>query len=162
PARVHEVALADPDALASFALPRDVDNLRELIQACHARLVVIDPVVASIETKLDAYKDQHVRQVLADLGRVAHDEHCAMVMVGHLNRVPSKDAFLRIANSTAFWNAARSVVVITHDGDETSDMRLVAQRKANLSRLAPIERHVLEEVVLPETVDPETGQRIVT
>jgi hypothetical protein len=83
-------------------------------------------------------------------------------MVGHLNRAPSTEAYLRIANSVAFWNGARSVVLITPDGDESSGQVLVAQRKVNYARLAPIERHVLEEVVLPDTFDPETGQRVVT
>ena len=39
---------------------------------------------------------------------------------------------------------------------------LIAQRKANLARLAPVERHRLEEIVLPDTFDPETGERLVT
>jgi len=34
-----------------------------------------------------------------------------------------------------FWNAARSVVLVTEDDDD--DSRLVAQRKANYARLVP-------------------------
>jgi putative DNA primase/helicase len=162
PGRVHELVLADADSLESFSLPRDVDELHARVRECSARLVVIDPIVAAVETKLDAYKDQHVRQVLAQLWRIAREEDCAVVMVGHLNRVPSTDAYLRIANSTAFWNAARSVVLVTEDGDDANGRRLIAQRKANLTRLAPVERHELEEIVLPGTVDPETGSPIVT
>lgn len=63
--RIHELVLTDADSLASFSLPGDIDDLQTLVRACRARLVVIDPVVAAIETSLDAYKDQHVRQVLA-------------------------------------------------------------------------------------------------
>ena len=159
--RIHELVLANGD-LTEFSLPRDVDDLRMLVRASGAKLVVVDPVVASIETRLDAYKDQHVRQVLAQLWHMAKDEDCAVAIVGHLNRVPSVEAYLRIANSMAFWNASRSVVLLTYDGDERDGVRLVAQRKANLARLSAIERHVLEEVVLPETFDPETGNRIVT
>jgi hypothetical protein len=100
--------------------------------------------------------------VLAQLWRISREEDCAIALVGHLNRVPSTDAYLRISNSTAFWNAARSVVLITEDGDSDDRMRLVAQRKANLAPLAPVERHRLEEVVLPNTLDPETGEPIIT
>jgi hypothetical protein len=139
-----------------------VAELHGLVQQVSAKLVVIDPIVAAVESKLDAYKDQHVRQVLAQLWRVAREEDCAVALVGHLNRVPSTDAYLRIANSSAFWNAARSVVLITQDGEEDDGSRLIAQRKANLARLAPIQRHVLEEIVLPDTIDPDTGERIVT
>ncbi len=62
----------------------------------------------------------------------------------------------------AFWNASRSVVLVTEDGDEDNGLRLVAQRKANLSGRAPVERYRLEEVVLPGIVDPESGKPIVT
>jgi len=162
PARVHELVLADADSLDSFSLPRDVDDLHALVRDCCARLVVIDPIVAAVDTKLDAYKDQHVRQVLAQLWRVAREEDCAIALVGHLNRLPTTDAYLRIANSMAFWNAARSVILVTEDGDDENGLRLIAQRKANLAALAPVERHRLEEIVLPNAVDPETGRSIVT
>jgi putative DNA primase/helicase len=162
PERVHELVLADADSIESFSLPRDIDDLQALVRSCRARLVVIDPIVAAVEAKFDAYKDQHVRQVLAQLWRISREEDCAVSLVGHLNRVPSTDAYLRISNSTAFWNAARSVVLITEDGDSDDGHRLVAQRKANLAPLAPVERHLLEEIVLPGTVDPESGEPIVT
>ena len=162
PEFVHEVVLAESGSLDAFTLPRDIDNLTTLVRSRSARLVVIDPVVAAVDTKLDAYRDQHVRQVLWQLWKVARDEDCAIALVGHLNRVPSTDAFLRIANSMAFWNAARSVVLVTEDGDADNGMRLIAQRKANLTRLAPVKRHRIEEFVLPDTLDPETGSPIVT
>ena len=162
PELVHEVVLADVGSIDSFSLPRDVDELRALVRSRSARLVVIDPVVAAIDSKLDAWKDQHVRQVLAQLWQVAREEDCAVALVGHLNRAPSTEAYSRIGNSTAFWNAARSVVLITEDGDADNGFRLVTQRKANLARLAPVERHRLEEVVLPGVVDAETGTPIVT
>lgn len=162
PGRVHELVLSDADSLDAFSLPRDVDELSRLVHDVEARLVVIDPIVAAVESKLDAYKDQHVRQVLAQLWRVAREEDCAVALVGHLNRVPSTDAYLRIANSSAFWNAARSVVLITEDGDDENGLRLVAQRKANLAPLAAVERHRLDEIVLPGIVDPGTGKPIVT
>jgi hypothetical protein len=159
PERVHELVCEDATSLASFTLPGDLEGLQAAVRQVSARLVVIDPIVAAIDASLDAYKDQHVRRVLAELWRISREENCAVVNIGHLNRVPSTDAYLRIANSVAFWNASRSVVLITEDADD-EDGRLVAQRKANLARLAPVERHRIEEVVL-DLVDPETGQPIV-
>ena len=155
------MVVADAGSLDALSLPRDINELRQLVQERSARLVVIDPIVAAVDAKLDAYKDQHVRQVLAQLWHIAREEDCAIVLVGHLNRVPSTDAYLRIANSMAFWNASRSVVLV-EDGDQDNGLRLVAQRKTNLARLAPVERHLLEEVVLPDALDAETRQPIVT
>ena len=65
-----------------------------------------------------------------------------------------------MANSVAFWNASRSVVLVTEDGE--GDSRLVAQRKANYARPCPVERHRVEEVLLPDRFDPDTGERVVT
>jgi hypothetical protein len=125
-------------------------------------LLIIDPIVAGMDTAFDAHKDQHVRAVLNGLAELAETADCAVVIVGHLNKTPSSEAYVRIANSVAFWNAARSVVVVAEDPDFPDDLRLVAQRKANYSRIGSVERHRIEEVVLPSTLDPETGDPITT
>jgi hypothetical protein len=157
---VHEMYW-EGDGLATVQLPRDLLDLQRLVHSVEAKLIVIDPIVAAIETSLDAHKDQHVRHVLDWLARLAVDEDAAVALVGHLNKAPSTEAYIRVANSIAFWNACRSVVLVTEDGDD-EDSRLVAQRKANWARLRPVERHRVEEVLLPDMLDPETGERIVT
>jgi hypothetical protein len=99
--------------------------------------------------------------VLGQLAAVARRQDCAVVLVLHLNKAPSKDAYLRISSSTGFYNAARSVVLVVPDPEEPEGHRLVAQVKANWSRRSPVQRHVLEEIVLPE-IDPDTGRNVVT
>jgi putative DNA primase/helicase len=158
--RVHEVVVDRLD-IDPVCLPRDVEELATLTTSIGARLLVIDPVVAALETSLDAHKDQHVRVVLAQLAALAEETDCAIAMVGHLNKTPSREAYLRIGGSVAFFNAARSVVLVTEDKVDT-DMRLVSQSKANYSRTRPVERHRIEEVILPGTLDPETGAPITT
>ena len=120
---------------------------------------MIDPIVAAFVTELNAWKDQDVRSVLGRLAELAEHADCAVAIVGHLNKAPSTDAYIRVANSIAFWNASRSVVLVTEDGD--GDSRLIAQRKANYARLCPVERHRVEEIQL-DRIDPATGEPIVT
>ena len=51
-------------------------------------------------------------------------------------------------------------MLVTEDHDEPASHRLVAQRKANWSRARPIERHRIEEMLLPRSIDdgrPEDG-----
>jgi AAA domain len=160
--RIHEIAFDGAEGIDMLQLPRDLLLLYEAVQEVRAKLVVIDPIVAAIETSLDAHKDQAVRHVLGGIAQLSEDESCAVALVGHLNKAPEKDAYLRVANSVAFWNASRSVVLVTEDPERGEDYRLVAQRKANWGRLIPVERHRLEGIVLPETLDPETGERIDT
>ena len=112
--------------------------------------------------KLDAYKDQHVRQVLTQLWRVAREEDCAVARRPP-NRVPSSGPVPahRQQRRRSGTRPARSCSM-TPEGEDDAGLRLIAQRKANLSRLAPVERHQLEEMILPDTLDPETGKPIVT
>lgn len=159
---VHEVVVRGFDGIDPVRLPRDVDELERLIHGVEAKLLIIDPVVAAIDTALDAHKDQHVRSILARFKDMAESTDCAFAQVAHLNKTPSRDAYIRIGGSVAFYNASRSVVLVTEDPDEPEALRLITQSKANYSRLRPVERHRIEEVVLPGAIDPETGDPIVT
>jgi hypothetical protein len=159
--RVYEVVVDQLD-IDPLRLPRDLTDLEALVTESHARLVVIDPVIAALDTAIDAHKDQHVRVILAKLSALAERHECAVVLVGHLNKAPSREAYLRIGGSTAFYNAARSVVLVTHDRDDEPDLRLIAQEKANYARRKPVERHRIEEIALPGTPDPENGNPIIT
>jgi hypothetical protein len=160
--RVHEFVFDGAEGIDMLQLPRDLLPLYQAVQDVRAKLIIIDPIVAAIETSLDAHKDQAVRHVLGGLAQLSADEDCAVALVGHLNKAPEKDAYLRVANSAAFWNASRSVVLVTEDPEHGEDYRLVAQRKANWGRMIPVERHLLEGIVLPETLDPDSGEPIDT
>ena len=158
--RVFDIRV--PEHQGPVVLPTDLGELRERVREVQARLVIIDPIVAAIDVSLDAHKDQHVRAVLAELAALAEQEDLAIALVGHLNKTPSREAYVRVANSIAFWNASRSVVLVTEDPEEPESHRLVAQRKANFARLATIERHRIEPTILPGTIDPQTGSPIET
>jgi hypothetical protein len=161
PSRVHVIVPEHRDYVEPVALPRDVIAVEELVRSVEAKLLIVDPIVAAIVVELDAHKDQHVRSVLARVTEIAEEVDCAVAIVGHLNKAPSTDAYIRVANSVAFWNASRSVVLITEDnGGE--ELRLVAQRKANYARLRPVERYRIEPVVLPHLVDPTDGRPVET
>lgn len=158
--RVFDIIV--PEHQGPVVLPSDLSELRECVRSVQAQLVIVDPVVAAIDVSYDAHKDQHVRAVLAELAALTEQENLGLAMVGHLNKAPSREAYIRVANSVAFWNASRSVVLVTEDPEQPDDVRLVAQRKANFARLAPIERHRIEPITLEGTVDPDTGKAIET
>jgi AAA domain len=58
--------------------PGDLAELEHAIRDHGVRLVVVDPIVAAIDTKLDAHKDQHVRSVLGALRGLAEDTETAI------------------------------------------------------------------------------------
>ncbi len=155
--RVKEIYIAG-DELDQVTLPGDVDALRRLVHTHEARLVIIDPIVAGIDMHFDTHKDRDVRVVLSQLHAVAEEERCAITIVGHLNKGASTDAYLRVGSSVAFWNAARSVVLITEDDLDKDVYRLVSQVKPNLSPPGPPQRWRMQDVHIGD--DPDSGAPI--
>ena len=97
-----------------------------------ARLVMIDPVSASIDLKLDAHRDQDVRVVLGQLAQARR----AAAARGRDERAPEQGARrpTRICGSTARPRSTtrrRSVLTVTRDPGEPSWHRLVAHHKSN-------------------------------
>lgn len=158
PSRVIEVQV-ELNAGGVVVLPEDLDQLKHVIQDHHVRLVIIDPIIAAIDLRLDTFKDQHVRSVLGQLRKVAEDTDSAIVGIGHLNKAPSSEAYIRIANSVAFWNAARAVIIVTEEDDEH---RLISQVKGNWSAGRAVQRWRMEPITLPDETDPSTGKGVET
>jgi RecA-family ATPase len=143
-----------------LTLPGDLAELRRVVQETGTRLLAIDPVAAAISLKLDAHRDQDVRVVLGELDKMAKELELSVVLVAHLNKAPSSDAYIRIGGSTAFYNACRSVITVTLDPDD-EDHRLVAQHKANYSRLAAVQRHRIEQVIFEANNEPIVTSKMV-
>lgn len=143
---VHELYVDMVDGGISF--PADLPDLERHVQDTDARMVLVDPVSASVDLKLDAHRDQDVRVVLGQLAALASRAELSPLLLAHLNKTPSSDPYLRINGSTAFYNAARSVLTVTRDPEEPDWHRLVAHHKSNYGPLAPVERWR----VIPKTI----------
>jgi AAA domain len=149
---VHELYVDLLDGSISF--PADLGELDRHVLETEAVLVLIDPVSASIDLKLDAHKDQDVRVVLGQLAQLAERERLAILQNAHLNKAPSADPYLRINGSTAFYNASRSVLTVTRDPEEPDLHRLVAHHKSNYGPLADVERWKVEPVMVATGYGP--------
>jgi RecA/RadA recombinase len=121
----------------AIVFPLDLEELARHVTETEARLVVIDPISAGIDVRLDSHKDRDVRVVLCRLAKLAEELRLAVVLVVHLNKSPSSDAYTRISGSVGFYNASRSVVVVTRDPLEPDWRRLVAQVKSNTGASPP-------------------------
>jgi KaiC/GvpD/RAD55 family RecA-like ATPase len=145
----------------SIVFPLDLEELARHATETDARLVVIDPISAGIDVRLDSHKDRDVRVVLGRLAKLAEELRLAFVLVVHLNKSPSNDAYTRISGSVGFYNASRSVIVVTRDPLDPDWRRLVAQVKSNYGRLAPVERWRVEVVDVPSEEGPIPVARLV-
>jgi KaiC/GvpD/RAD55 family RecA-like ATPase len=157
--RLYELYVDPVDGSVSF--PTDLPELERHARALDARMVVIDPVSAAIDLRLDAHRDQDVRVVLGQLAKLAERERLAIVQNAHLNKAPSTDPYLRINGSTAFYNAARSVLTVSEDPLDRETQRLVAHHKSNYGPLAPVQRWKIEAVSVPSDFGPVETMKMV-
>jgi hypothetical protein len=159
--RVRFVSIKTAEGIEDgTAIPDDMDELERLVAEVEARLVVVDPLVAHLPMHIDSHKDQSVRRALAPLYRLAETQNCAVVALLHLNKAQGLAPLMRLGGSGAFGNAARSVLLLDRDPDdsegEEGDQRVLAHIKCNVAPLAPSLVYAVKPILLSATdSDPE-------
>lgn len=118
-----------------FAIPDDLDWLREEIERSSCRIVVIDPLTSYLSSSLNANSDQDVRAALGPLGNVANETRTAIVLVRHLRKAAADHAIHRGGGSVAIGAAARSVLLVERD-PQHADLQVLAPVKTNVGRMA--------------------------
>jgi hypothetical protein len=128
----------------SLDLEVDLAALGQMLAACAARLVVIDPLVAFLGRSTDIYRANEVRSVLAPLVKLAEQHDCAIVAIRHLNKAKAGRTIYAGQGSIDFTAAARSVLLAGSAADDPAAHALVhiksniaAQGAAVAYRLVP-------------------------
>jgi hypothetical protein len=120
----------DDERLAS--LPADAFLLRQAIARTGARLVVVDPLMAWLDSSVDSHKDQGVRHALHKLASLAEDSGAAFLIVRHLNKAVGGNPLYRGGGSIGIIGAARSGLLVGRDPDDPTS-RVLASTKCNLA-----------------------------
>jgi hypothetical protein len=135
--RVHIVeGVPTGDGDRPLRFPEDLRKLRDGITEHNARLVIIDPIMGFLEGHVDSHKDQSIRDVLAEIKRVAEETGAAIVMIRHLNKKAGESAMYRGGGSIAITAAARSALVVGRVPDQP-DTYALAVVKCNLAPPTP-------------------------
>jgi hypothetical protein len=125
------------DDVRPFSIPGDLKALDAALEQWPVALVWIDPVLGTIEKKFDSHRAQDVRHVLEPLGEVIRKHETACLPVLHFNKGTSSNALVKIAESSAFTQVARSVLLLAVDPEaedpETSPDRVLLLPKKNLA-----------------------------
>jgi hypothetical protein len=155
--RVHFIRVTVEAREELVTLPFDIAAIEERAICIGARLLVVDPIVATLDRSLDSHRDQSVRRALAPLAQFAERANLAVVGVMHLSKQQGTDLLNRVSGSVAFGAAARSVLVLAHypedpDG-ELGHNRVLVPAKANWGRYAPSLRCRIDTA----TVDTSNG-----
>ena len=112
------------------------ERLEQAIRETGAKLIVLDPLQAYLGSKVDMNRANEVRPVMKRIASVANRMHCAVILVGHMNKSPNQKAGYHNLGSVDFTAAARSVLVVGRlkSGDT---VRVVAQSKSSLAPEGP-------------------------
>ncbi len=119
-----------------FSLSHDLEVLEAEIKRTKAVLVVLDPLTAVLGRRLDASRDQDVREVFTPLAQLAERANCAILIIRHLSKGASHNALYRGAGSIGIIAAARTGLILTRHPYE-ENKRILATTKNNLSNKAP-------------------------
>ena len=108
------------------------ERLEASVSEIGAKLLILDPIQAYLGAKIDMNKANEVRPVFKQLARVAEDNECAIVLIGHQGKNQMYSEQQSLLGSIDQVAAARSVLTVTkHPNDKM--LSLINHTKSSLS-----------------------------
>ena len=107
-------------------------RLAQAIQEPGAGLLVLDPIQAYLGDGVDMHRANEVRPIFKRLGQLAEQTGCAIVLVGHMNKMQGAKSAYRGLGSIDFRAAARSVLLVGRSKDD-AETRVVVHDKSSLA-----------------------------
>jgi hypothetical protein len=126
----------DGERKLPLLLPRDLPVLRTLLDGGRVKLLVIDPFLS--------FLGGDVTQTLRQLGDLADETGCAILLVRHLARGKVKEPLYRGAGPMAIIAAARSALLLARHPDDP-ECRVLVPYKNSLGKLAQGRTFTIEE-----------------
>lgn len=107
-------------------------RLEEAIIQTKARLVVLDPIQGFLGADVDMHRANEIRPLMKRVAVLAEKYHCAIILIGHMNKNSNGKSSYRGLGSIDFQAAARSVLIIGRIKDEP-EIRVVCHVKSSLA-----------------------------
>lgn len=152
--RVHLLSptAIEPDGTPDLVtLTTDLECVAAECVLMRARLLVVDPLMASLAGSTDAHRDQDIRRALAPLAQLAERLVMAVLVVSHTTKARDGDMIRRIGASVGLSGAARSLLVMGPDPGDPAGAdgagRVLVQR-GNLSGRVPALAYRVEPVTV--------------
>ncbi len=136
--RVHFLGVQDQGQEELLTFPDDLPMIEKAVEHLQPRLLIVDPIVATLSKATDAHKDQSVRRALAPLAAYAERAGVAVCAVMHLTKQEADSLLHRVSGSVGFGGAARAVLGFLRDPDDADGEvgydRLLLPVKCNWGR----------------------------
>ena len=128
-ARVDVVVKEDNDGTV-LVLPDDNKMLEQTIKDNDVPLVILDPLMSTVDSSLDTHKTREVRQALDPLNSMAERVGCLILGIAHFNKASSSDVPNLITGSGAFRDVPRALLGFARNEKQ----RVMTQVKNSLGR----------------------------
>jgi hypothetical protein len=118
--RVFHIAVQDENGgFRAISAPGDIRAIEEAIQQSEPALMLIDPIMAVIDGKIDTHVQAQVQQGLEPLTKMCERTMMAALGLIHVNKSTTTDALNSVMGSKAFTSLPRSVLYCIADpGDD--------------------------------------------
>jgi hypothetical protein len=135
-----------------LTMPRDCDLVGAEIKRLQVAMLALDPMMSTIDRKIDTYNDRDMRTFLEPLGRLADDTGCMIIGLAHFSKRADADPLNLVTGSRAFTAVVRSVIAIARDPDDKHS--IISQVKNNLGHL---DLPNLTYVIQSATIETDEG-----
>lgn len=133
---------------ADMPITLEDDRIEQAIADARANVLVLDPLQAFVSPDADMQSAVKMRNVLRKLADLAQKYHCAIILVGHMNKASGgKKQLYRGLGSIDIAAIVRSILMITRD-PEVPEIRYMIPIKSSLSP---------EGCAIEFYMDPENG-----
>jgi len=88
------------------------ERIAEAIRTTGARLMIFDPIQGYVGEDTDINRANEIRTVMRGIANVAEKSGCAIVFVGHLNKMKGTNSAYRGLGTIDFRASARSVLLV--------------------------------------------------
>ncbi len=106
------------------------ERLVRAIKETRAKMVILDPIQAYLGADVDMHRANEIRPVLKQLGNIAEEYGCAIILIGHMNKASGSKSTYRGLGSIDFQATARSVLVVGRVKGDAS-LRVIAHDKSS-------------------------------
>lgn len=110
------------------------ERLDMILNMTGAELLVLDPLQAYLGDDVDMHRANEIRPVMHALSDLAAKHHCAIILIGHMNKASGMKSIYRGLGSIDITAAARSVLTVAKDPKHPEN-RVILQIKNSLAPL---------------------------
>lgn len=130
--RVFHIAVQDENGgFRAIAAPGDIRAIEKAIQQANPALMLIDPVMAIMDGRIDTHVQAQVQQGLEPLTKMCERTMMAALGLIHVNKSTTTDALNSVMGSKAFTSLPRSVLYCIADPGEDGQF-LFTHEKCNV------------------------------